>query len=93
MNDTEPGRRPGLGRTGGAVATIATVAVIVAPIISFFFAGSRTSDPIDWGAFFRTAGLTWFVISLLTIVGVTLWLWLGWESPGSDSMEDTKEIS
>ena len=75
-------------RTRTAALTIATVVAIVAPITAFFFAGSRAGDPIDWGSFFRTGAITWFVISSVAVVAVTVWLWLGWDSPDTDSMGD-----
>ena len=90
MSDDQP-ISTGLGRTGTAVVVVTTVLVLVAPIVSLGFAGSRAGDPIDWGAFFRTGFLTWLAISLVTSVSVTVWLWLGWESPDTDSMEHDKE--
>ncbi len=88
MNEPSPPLRDRLGRTGGAVVVIAAVVVLIAPIVSVFVAGSRIEGDIEWLPFLRTAALTWLGISVVTIVGVTTWLWLTWESPESGADTD-----
>lgn len=91
MNEELPSLRERLGRTGGAVVTIAAVVLLIAPIVSLFIAGSQVGDTIEWLPFLRTMFVAWLVISVVTILGVTAWLWLGWSSPGTDSMTEDEE--
>ena len=81
MNEELPPLRERLGRTGCVVIGIVATVVLIAPIVSVFYAGSRVEDTIEWLPFVLTASLTWLGISVVVITAAVLWLWLTWDSP------------
>jgi len=91
VNEELPPLRERLGHTGTTDVVVTAIVAVVAPILSLFVAGSRVEDTIEWLSFAVTAFVTWLVISLATVVVATLWLWLGWESPDTDSMDGEEE--
>lgn len=84
-----PPLRERLGRVGMAVVGLGLLVLVAAPVVAVLSSAAIGSDgPVS--DFLIRALLVWLGITVVSVGGVGLWLWWGWDGP-TDTMEDQED--